>query len=152
MRTALLLSLLLFLPLAAFAQLNGMTRVEVYVPYPPDVSVRVVQTGDGLRCNWTIRDMDEGDSFVSVAEWYRSGMLMSELTADVNGCSISEPCSSPKLAAAQAGEEWKCSVRVTDSYNISGSSEAVYSIAPLGFFGGLFQVIGRLMCAWLNTC
>jgi len=155
MRIALLLlPLLLLLPSVALAQspLNSMTRVEVYVPDPPHVSAMIVQTDNGLRCDWTITDLDKGDSFRSVAEWSRSGVLMPELTAVVDNCSVSGYCSSPVLALAKPGEEWKCSVHVTDSYKLSGSSEAIYSMTPLSFFGGLVQVIGKWTCGWLRVC
>ena len=154
MRIALLLSLLLLLPSVALAQslLNTVTRVEVYIPDTPHVSATIIQTNDGLRCDWSIKDVDKGDSFRSVAEWYRSGVLMPGLTAAVDNCSVSGPCSSPMLAPAQPGEEWKCYVRSTDSYKLSGIGEAAYSMTPLGFFGGLVQAMGKLTCGWLRVC
>ncbi len=145
--------LLLVLPSAALAIGSGATAIAtVYVPDPPHVSVSVVATDGGLRCDAGLEDLDAGDSFGAIGEWYLEGVLQPPLSSRIEGCSVSATCSSPVLAPAGPGEEWTCSVKVTDSYGLSGGNEASYSVVPLGFFGGLLDLIGRLTCGWISSC
>jgi len=144
--------LLLLLPAAAFAQNYGETRVTVYVPSPPEVSVKVAGNSSGLICSWIITDADDGDNFKAAASWYMDGKPVDGLSAEVDGCVAGTSCYSPVFAPAKENEDWTCTVEVKDSYNLKGKAETSYSMVSLGFFGDFSQGLVDFVCKFLHFC
>lgn len=141
----------LMTPALADNGLNAAAKTTVYVFSPPEVEANVHQVDGGLQCTWTIADKDEGDAFIADISWLREGELIG-LTDEVTGCTVSERCASAVIAPARRGEEWACSVKVTDSFGAVGESTAKYGITPLGFLSGIVEAVSSAFCSWLHFC
>lgn len=139
MRAALVVTVLLLLPSVAFGIDNGaVTTATVYVYDSPKPAVSLVESDGTLVCSWDVKDNDEGDSFTAVVSWSKDG---GPVNAERVDCGTLRHCAALGRPEPAVGENWECSVTVTDSYGATGAGSAEFRLTPLGFFGGLLRSI-----------
>jgi hypothetical protein len=133
---AFILFFLAVFPVASLAFTTGAAVTSVYVYEKPKVSVSLERSDGSLICAWDISDPDKNDTFTARIAWLKNGAPVLNESID---CGRLRNCAALGRPVPVAGENWKCLVNVTDSFNATGVGSAEFQLTPLGFFDGLIR-------------